>query len=332
LARRRRPPDELDAAIVRLLSENGRLTNQEIARRLGSTESTVRRRVRRLMHEQGLRVVGGIGGESHQTQMVFFAHTQPGRRIEAADRLIANPRVQRIHLTTGGYDLIVYAAFDSDADALDFLVNELELADDVVSVQAGHVLKQLEPAGLRGMRAARARATSGPEAALRNFLLSAAGASDVTAVIDLACNFASWGFGVEDVAAYLKDPGEPSKSTFIGRPGLAAELDRDIQEARRTSDHQRLGSFRRLMDSHVHVYVEDTSTDPVLDGLNGIFQQAGVRSMLYLPLLTGEQLAGVLMLYSTTPRRYTDDEIVLAQAFADQLAIAIARGRARSGE
>jgi DNA-binding Lrp family transcriptional regulator len=330
VARVRRHPDELDAAIVQLLSTDGRLTNLEIARRLGSTEATIRRRVRRLMQEEGLRIVGGIG-EARQTQMVFFVHTQPGRRIEAADRLIANPRVQRIYLTTGGYDLIVYAAFDSDAGALDFLVNELELADDVVSVQAGHVLKQLEPPGLRGMHADRARATSGPEAALRTFLLSASGAGDVTAVIDLACNTAGWGFGVEDVAVYLKDPAKPPQSTFVGRSGLAAELDRDIQEALRRSGHQRLGSFRRLMDSHVHVYVEDTSTDPVLDGLNDIFQQAGVRSMLYLPLLNAEQLTGVLMLYSTTPRRYTDDEIVLAQAFADQLAIAIARSRARTG-
>ncbi|MGH2584127.1 MAG: GAF domain-containing protein [Dehalococcoidia bacterium] len=331
MARRRRPADELDAAIVGLLGADGRLSNLEIARRLDSTEATIRRRVRRLMQEEGLRIVGGISGDTRRTQMVFFVHTQPGRRLDAANRLIANPCSQRIDLTTGGYDLIVYATFDSDAGALDFLVHELELADDVLSVQAGHVLKQIEPAGLRGMRADRTRAASGPETALRNFLLSAAGASDVAAVIDLACNVAGWGFGVEDVAVYLQDRAGPSRSTFVGRPGLAAELDRSIQEALRRSDQQRLGSFRRLMDSHVHVYVEDTSTDPVLDGLNDIFQQAGVRSMLYLPLLNAEQLAGVLMLYSTTPRRYTDDEIVLAQAFADQLAIAIARSRARTG-
>jgi GAF domain-containing protein len=78
------------------------------------------------------------------------------------------------------------------------------------------------------------------------------------------------------------------------------------------------------------VYVEDTATDPVLDGLNEVFQRARVRSMLYLPLLSGEQLTGVLMFYSTMPRVYADDELVLAQAYADQLAIAITRGRART--
>jgi GAF domain-containing protein len=52
--------------------------------------------------------------------------------------------------------------------------------------------------------------------------------------------------------------------------------------------------------------------------------------MLYLPLLSGEQLTGVLMLYSTARRHYQDDEIVLAQAFADQLAIALARGHLRA--
>ena len=330
MARVRRHADELDAAIVRLLSANGRLTNLEIARRLGSTESTVRRRITRLVEEQGLRIVGGISGDARQTQMVFFVQTQPGRRIDAADRLIADARVQRVYLMTGGYDVIVYAAFDSDGDALDFLVHELERADDVAAVQTGHVLKQLEPAGVRGMRSSRAPATAGPESALRSFLLGAAGVSDEPAVIRLACDIATWGFAVEDAAVYLKDPMAPCQAIVAGRRGLAAELDREIQGALRDGNQRRLGAFRRLMASHVHVYVENTATDPVLDGLNEIFQRAAVRTMLYLPLLTGEQLTGVLMLYSTAPRRYADDEIVLAQAFADQLAIAIMRSRVRA--
>ena len=325
MARVRRHADELDAAIVQLLSGNGRLTNQEIARRLGSTESTVRRRVARLMQEQGLRVVGALHGDARQTQMVFFVHTQPGRRVDAADRLIALAPVRRVYLMTGGYDLIVHAAFDSDGDALDFLVNELEMADDVASVQTGHVLKQLEPAGV-----GRVRAPSGPDAALRTFLLSAAGVPDVSSLIDLACDAARRGFGVAEAAVYLRDAEGPSRSTLAGRSGLAADLDGAIQAACRRGNRQTLRNFNRLMDSHVHVYVEDTATDPVLDGLNDVFQRAGVQSMLYLPLLSGEGLIGVLMLYSSAPRRYEADEIVLAQAFADQLAIALTRARARA--
>jgi hypothetical protein len=265
-----------------------------------------------------------------QTQMVFLVHTQPGRRIDAADRLMAHARVHRVYLTTGGYDLMVFAAFDSDGDALDFLVHELEAASDVAAVQAGHVLKQLDPTDPRGLPTGRLHAASGPEAALRNFLLRSASAGDVGAVIALACNIATWGFGIEDAAVYLNDSDASCATIFGARPGLAADLDRDIQAALRGSDQRRLQNFQRLMAGHVHVYVEDTATDPVLDGLNEVFQRARVRSMLYLPLLSGEQLTGVLMFYSTMPRVYADDELVLAQAYADQLAIAITRGRART--
>jgi DNA-binding Lrp family transcriptional regulator len=330
LARVRRHTDELDAAIVQLLSGDGRLTNLEIARRLGSTESTVRRRVTRLMQDQGFRIVGGIQGEARQTQMVFFVHTQPGRRVDAADRLIAHGCVRRVYLMTGGYDLIVQASFDSDGDALDFLVNELEVANDVVSVQTGHILKQLDPAGVSRVRADRAHGTSGPDAALRELLLNAAGTREVTALVELACDGARRGFGVAEAAVYLRNPEESPRSTLVGRSGLAAELDGAILAACHSGSQQTLRNFNRLMDSHVHVYVEDTAGDPVLDGLNDVFQRSGVRSMLYLPLLSGEGLIGVLMLYSTAPRHYEDDEIVLAQAFADQLAIAIARSRARA--
>lgn len=93
VARTPKRADALDAAIVALLRDDGRLTNLEIARRLGSTESTIRRRLARLMQEEGFRIVGSLDGEGRQTQMVFFVHAQPGRQIEGAERLIAYPRV-----------------------------------------------------------------------------------------------------------------------------------------------------------------------------------------------------------------------------------------------
>jgi DNA-binding Lrp family transcriptional regulator len=330
VARGARHADELDAAIARLLSENGRLSNREIARRLGSTEPTIRRRVARLLQEQGFRIVGDFGGQAQQTQMVFFVHAQPGRRIEVAERLSARSGVRRVLLITGAYDLIVEAAFDSDAEALTFLVNELEAADDVASAQPGHVLKQFAPAGVRGMTAEGALATSRPDAALRSFLVRAKGMNEVGAVVDLACDAARWGFGVQDAAAVLRDEIQPDRPVMVGGQALAADIDRPIQESLRTGGRHAAATLKRLLDSHVHVYVQDAFTDPVLDGLHDIFQRAGVPTMLCLPLLIGEQRWGMLALYSTGPRHYSDDEIALAQALADQLAIAIARNRART--
>ena len=48
--------------------------------------------------------------------------------------------------------------------------------------------------------------------------------------------------------------------------------------------------------------------------------RAGVRSMVAVPLQTGERSWGVLDLYRSTPRSWTDDDLVVATVFADLVA------------
>lgn len=231
---------------------------------------------------------------------------------------------------TGGYDLLVHAAFDADAEALQFLVHELEVAADIASVQAGHVLKQLVPSGARGLSAA-PPPLSGPEAALRTFALRAADLRSMGEVADLAGITATRGFGVQAAAVYLREKTAASETGYVGGHGLPAGFLRQIRERYKAYD-DRIGIRLHVVDTRLHVYVEDTTTDPILAGLHDIFEQAGIRSALYLPLLHSEHRIGTLAFYTTSTRRYDDNEIVLAQVLADQLAIAMARSRARTAE
>jgi Lrp/AsnC family transcriptional regulator for asnA, asnC and gidA len=354
--------DDLDRAIVRLLETDGRLSNMEIARRLGVSESSVRKRIARLMEQHGLRVVaaldGPLGGsrfggtapwaESHEhatarlvepgghrasadqdtvartTEMLFLIHAEAGRRLAVADYLAAFPEVQQVALTTGSYDIVVRAVFRSDAAALDFLVQRVEGAEGVRSVQASHVLKNLLPTP-RGSLPSSAASTGMPQTALDAFVVEAARAADLDAVLGLACDTALTSLGVDRVSIWsVEEPDGPP--VYRASRGLSVEY----LDAIRERASPRIGVGPRVLGAHVHVYVEDAHTDPLMAEVQDLVRREGYRSMLFLPLLYGEQLIGLIGLYNDAIRGYSDDEIALAQAFADQLAIALVRTGARA--
>lgn len=312
--------DDLDRAIVRLLEEDGRLPNLEIARRLGVSEATVRKRIARLIQQNGMRIVASLDGSSRMTEMLFLIHAEAGCRIAVADRLTGLPDVRQVSLTTGGYDIVVRAAFRSDGEALDFLVEHLEGAEGVRSVQASHVLKNLLPAGdAVGAAAGRQQA---PRAALDAFVREAARTADLKSLLNLACDTALGGLGADRMAVFFLDETTKRPLYQISR-GLSEDYVKTIPN--RISP--RVGVGVRVINTHVHVYVEDALTSPLFAGMQDLVQREGYRSALFLPLLYGEDLIGTLSLYNDTVRRYSDDEIALAQAFADQLAIEVVRIR-----
>jgi Lrp/AsnC family transcriptional regulator for asnA, asnC and gidA len=313
--------DDLDRAIVRLLEEDGRLPNLEIARRLGVSESTVRKRIARLMRRDGMRISATLDGGARTTDMLFFINVEAGYRLTVAERLSEFADVQYVAVTTGGYDVVARAAFRSDADALDFLVRHLEGAEGIHSVQTSHVLKNLKMPVTAEVPTMPSRMEPARSAALDAFVREAARADDLAAVLDLACETALTGLRVDRAAIFsVSDAGQRRWAHQASR-GLSAEYVHEI--GARISPQIGLGI--RVLNRHVHIYVEDAITSPLMAGIEDLVQREGYRSLLMLPLLFGPELIGVVSLYNDEVRRYTDDEIALAQAFADQLAIAVVR-------
>lgn len=314
--------DDLDRAIMTLLEADGRLPNLEIARRLGVSEATVRKRIARLMEREGMRIVASLNGEARATEMLFLVHTEAGARMAVAERLATLPGVQQVALTTGVSDLVVRAVFRSDADALDFLVRQIEGAEGVRAVQASHVLKNLLPAAPPGLPTGAAIA---PNAALDAFVREAARAPSLATVLGLACDVARSGLGADRVAVFLSEPDSEQLVHHASR-GLSAEYLAEI--ARRVSPSVGIGV--RVTSTRLHLYVEDARSSPLFVGMEDLVRQEGYRSVLFLPMLYGGDVIGLLGLYYDTRRRYSDDEIALAQALADQLAIAVVRLGART--
>jgi Lrp/AsnC family transcriptional regulator for asnA, asnC and gidA len=126
--------DELDRRIVEIMQENGAANNTEIARRLGTSEATVRRRRARLEAEDVIRVVA----VADPFKLGFTVIAIIGIQVEKTKlhevelRLIAMPEVRFLGVTLGGYDLMLEAWFRSNDLLLHFVTVTLA---DVPGVQ-----------------------------------------------------------------------------------------------------------------------------------------------------------------------------------------------------
>src|SRR5262249_40946224 len=76
---------------------------------------------------------------------------------------------------------------------------------------------------------------------------------------------------------------------------------------------------RTLLEGKV-VQIEDIRSDPEYDQRGAV---AGVRTMLGVPLLRDGSPIGVIILVRGIVRKFTDKQIELIEAFADQAVIAI---------
>ena len=103
--------DELDRKIISLLEGNGRASNARIARDVGVSEGTVRRRLKRLISEQIINVVAlpdprKLGYES---EALIGVQVDPDK-IDAVAAKMANLEHTRwVTVTTGTYDVFAWA-------------------------------------------------------------------------------------------------------------------------------------------------------------------------------------------------------------------------------
>jgi len=128
-ASRSGPPelDDLDRALVRLLQEDGRMSNRTMAERLGVSEGTVRYRLTRLFDERVVRVVGVADPfkTGMDTVAITGLHVERHKIRDALDRLLAMDEVRYVAVTTGTFDLIIEIVLPNNDDLHHFLVEKL---------------------------------------------------------------------------------------------------------------------------------------------------------------------------------------------------------------
>lgn len=149
--------DELDSALVRMLQEDGRRTNRDMAEELGIAPSTCLERVRALRRSgvlTGFHAEADLAAIGRGLQAVIAVRVRPPTRavIEAFQTFLeAMPEVVSIFVLTGNDDFLVHVAVrDTDhlhAVVLEKLAKRPELADVRTSVVYGHMRKKvIDPA------------------------------------------------------------------------------------------------------------------------------------------------------------------------------------------
>lgn len=141
--------DLTDRRIIELLSQNARRSNVEMARELGVSEGTVRKRVDRLVADGVLRIVGLVDPEAlgYGTHVLVCVAVETKHIERISELLCAMPEVVNVYWTTGEYDFAVDAVFTSDQELQPFLTERLGRVPGVISSQVSHVLRQPKRSG-----------------------------------------------------------------------------------------------------------------------------------------------------------------------------------------
>ena len=101
--------DELDSRIIGLVQMDGRASNAKIARELGVSEGTIRRRVGRLIQEGVIRftAVPNIEKMGYGTTALVGVQTRPGKADDVAEALARLEEVHYAAVTTGAFDVFL---------------------------------------------------------------------------------------------------------------------------------------------------------------------------------------------------------------------------------
>lgn len=138
--------DEIDSKIVRLLQRNGRLRNTEIAKAVGISESTVRNRLNRLIHEEFITITA-IGNPDKLGFGVIgnFAITiDPKKTDHVIGELNQIKALWYITHTVGASDFFVEFSVKSLKD-LDQLLVKIQRIDGIIQVNTSLLRKCIRP-------------------------------------------------------------------------------------------------------------------------------------------------------------------------------------------
>jgi len=125
--------DELDRKIIALLQMDGRASNAKIAREVGVSEGTVRRRLRRLIQDDVVNVVAVPNLEKlgYATTALIGLQTGPGKSDSVADSIAGLQEAHYVAVTTGTYDVFVWAGLESAEGLGNFLRTKIGIIEGV---------------------------------------------------------------------------------------------------------------------------------------------------------------------------------------------------------
>ena len=119
--------DARDREIIQLLQEDGRLSSAEIARAIGVSQGTVKRRLKLLRDDSVIKVIAvpDVEKMGNPVTGLIGIRVDPSRVNEVADALTNVKQIHYVAITTGSRDVYAWTAVSSTEDLGRLLTTEI---------------------------------------------------------------------------------------------------------------------------------------------------------------------------------------------------------------
>lgn len=143
------PVDDIDRELADLLAEDARMPMTSLALRLNLGESTVRRRLNRLMasHVFQLRLFAEPGVLGYPVEARFRLRVEHAHLDTALRRLAHEPSIRHLVVTTGSDNVLGYSSHATTADMHAFHARTFSGLDGVREVQTALLMRTYKRAG-----------------------------------------------------------------------------------------------------------------------------------------------------------------------------------------
>ncbi|OGV39584.1 MAG: hypothetical protein A2020_02650 [Lentisphaerae bacterium GWF2_45_14] len=136
--------DDTDKKIVGLLWENGRATNNDIAKKLSISEGTVRNRIKKLESSGFMKISGLINPDKVPDKQLVFLGIKVALSKDlaaTAEKIAKLNNVKSVYISTGRYDIVVEAWVDVKYGLINFLSGSLASITGIVSTESFLIMK-----------------------------------------------------------------------------------------------------------------------------------------------------------------------------------------------
>ena len=136
--------DAVDKKLIEVLNKDGRINNNEIARKLSISDGTVRNRIKKLADSGHLKVIGLLNPESRaDKQMILLGVKACVTKdlMDKAKEISMLNGVQSVCITTGRYDFIIEVWVDVEFGLVKFLSESLASVEGIASSESFLVIK-----------------------------------------------------------------------------------------------------------------------------------------------------------------------------------------------
>ncbi len=125
--------DDLDKRLITEMQKNGDLHHADLARALGTSKSTVTRRIQRLISERVIRIAAIVDADmiGLSTSALIGLNVDPKHIDSILEQLEAKPQVHLLALVTGRYDIVAIIAVASSKELAHFVREEIASIDGV---------------------------------------------------------------------------------------------------------------------------------------------------------------------------------------------------------